>query len=146
MADEIDLLQRAGIEGLQIHRFEAQPEVERRDLRGGIAELHAAADGIGDVGGDRQVGGVGAALVDIEALADAVDRVIRIEIGQRVDLVDAAAVDRRGDELSGAKGVRSEEHTSELQSPMYLVCRLLLEKKKKKNEQPADVSSIYSTQ
>src|SRR5437764_786275 len=27
--------------------------------------------------------------------------------------------------------VRSEEHTSELQSPMYLVCRLLLEKKKR---------------
>src|SRR5437879_8419491 len=27
--------------------------------------------------------------------------------------------------------IRSEEHTSELQSPMYLVCRLLLEKKKK---------------
>src|SRR5437762_9175699 len=26
-------------------------------------------------------------------------------------------------------GMRSEEHTSELQSPMYLVCRLLLEKK-----------------
>src|SRR5437762_8713563 len=42
---------------------------------------------------------------------------------------------------SGAKPVplatrevekRSEEHTSELQSPMYLVCRLLLEKKNKK--------------
>src|SRR5437763_2430955 len=30
-----------------------------------------------------------------------------------------------------AEEVRSEEHTSELQSPMYLVCRLLLEKKKK---------------
>src|SRR5437879_10953536 len=28
-----------------------------------------------------------------------------------------------------AEEVRSEEHTSELQSPMYLVCRLLLEKK-----------------
>src|SRR5437879_12612027 len=28
--------------------------------------------------------------------------------------------------------LRSEEHTSELQSPMYLVCRLLLEKKKHK--------------
>src|SRR5437762_6033957 len=28
------------------------------------------------------------------------------------------------------KPPRSEEHTSELQSPMYLVCRLLLEKKK----------------
>src|SRR3712207_8258878 len=31
----------------------------------------------------------------------------------------------------GRRGVRSEEHTSELQSRQYLVCRLLLEKKKK---------------
>src|SRR5437879_9248978 len=30
---------------------------------------------------------------------------------------------------SAACFLRSEEHTSELQSPMYLVCRLLLEKK-----------------
>src|SRR5437762_4379966 len=30
--------------------------------------------------------------------------------------------------------LRSEEHTSELQSPMYLVCRLLLEKKNKFNK------------
>src|SRR5437762_9274755 len=29
---------------------------------------------------------------------------------------------------------RSEEHTSELQSPMYLVCRLLLEKKKDRKD------------
>src|SRR5437764_8494053 len=37
--------------------------------------------------------------------------------------------------LQGAAlGRRSEEHTSELQSPMYLVCRLLLEKKKKKKK------------
>src|SRR5258707_11576301 len=31
---------------------------------------------------------------------------------------------------SGTRNVRSEEHTSELQSRQYLVCRLLLEKKK----------------
>src|SRR3712207_6988678 len=31
-------------------------------------------------------------------------------------------------------GARSEEHTSELQSRQYLVCRLLLEKKKKRND------------
>src|SRR3712207_7028605 len=31
-------------------------------------------------------------------------------------------------------GSRSEEHTSELQSRQYLVCRLLLEKKKKKTQ------------
>src|SRR5690348_18104784 len=30
---------------------------------------------------------------------------------------------------------RSEEHTSELQSPVHLVCRLLLEKKKKESNQ-----------
>src|SRR6266481_6157081 len=34
--------------------------------------------------------------------------------------------------LSGAIEKRSEEHTSELQSQFHLVCRLLLEKKKKK--------------
>src|SRR3712207_7347038 len=39
-----------------------------------------------------------------------------------------------GDDTS--KELRSEEHTSELQSRQYLVCRLLLEKKKKKQGQP----------
>src|SRR5205823_12609276 len=33
-------------------------------------------------------------------------------------------------QADGSMGVRSEEHTSELQSLAYLVCRLLLEKKK----------------
>src|SRR5690348_18207292 len=33
--------------------------------------------------------------------------------------------------VNGARQHRSEEHTSELQSPVHLVCRLLLEKKKK---------------
>src|SRR5438876_3343628 len=38
--------------------------------------------------------------------------------------------------LPGRRGtpLRSEEHTSELQSPVHLVCRLLLEKKKKKKQ------------
>src|SRR3712207_8049766 len=41
------------------------------------------------------------------------------------------AVDRHGAGQDGLAGVdRSEEHTSELQSRQYLVCRLLLEKKK----------------
>src|ERR1017187_10548003 len=43
---------------------------------------------------------------------------------------------------------RSEEHTSELQSPMYLVCRLLLEKKNHNNkeyaaQQRADEGKTY---
>src|SRR5438552_14105003 len=37
---------------------------------------------------------------------------------------------------------RSEEHTSELQSPDHLVCRLLLEKKKKKKK----TNTLHTTQ
>src|SRR5690242_21849694 len=43
---------------------------------------------------------------------------------------------------------RSEEHTSELQSHVNLVCRLLLEKKKKKNrknlQQTKDIETLFS--
>src|SRR5437762_5564967 len=50
-----------------------------------------------------------------------------------VPLTDQVRIDREEiyDILDQMRtwSVRSEEHTSELQSPMYLVCRLLLEKK-----------------
>src|SRR5438552_9306631 len=38
--------------------------------------------------------------------------------------------------------VRSEEHTSELQSPDHLVCRLLLEKKNKKKVKHTNITTI----
>src|SRR5258707_1947424 len=38
---------------------------------------------------------------------------------------------------------RSEEHTSELQSRQYLVCRLLLEKKKKNRKHAASAQSLH---
>src|SRR3712207_7787562 len=44
------------------------------------------------------------------------------------------------EDLRSPPGNRSEEHTSELQSRQYLVCRLLLEKKKYTNQ-----SSLQST-
>src|SRR4051794_41556928 len=40
--------------------------------------------------------------------------------------------------LPGPLARRSEEHTSELQSPVHLVCRLLLEKKKEEDESVTD--------
>src|SRR5437764_8607600 len=50
-------------------------------------------------------------------------------------LLPAALTEVRDRDLTSTTGrQRSEEHTSELQSPMYLVCRLLLEKKKKKKK------------
>src|SRR3989440_1837543 len=60
-------------------------------------------------------------------------------LGNRVPLIILGG-DRHGEGLSGRHGrggltvARSEEHTSELQSRSDLVCRLLLEKKKKKIE------------
>src|SRR3712207_8589320 len=53
--------------------------------------------------------------------------------GQRHQVVPVTA-----DDVRGAGPVRSEEHTSELQSRQYLVCRLLLEKKKKNNTDTAN--------
>src|SRR5438552_14732865 len=49
------------------------------------------------------------------------------------DLVSLVGVDDDGQSIltNPPQSQRSEEHTSELQSPDHLVCRLLLEKKKK---------------
>src|SRR3989454_7457516 len=67
-------------------------------------------------GGRRQCGARGRALVHPRR--------------DRVDLRRAVLLRVR---LARPHGGRSEEHTSELQSPCNLVCRLLLEKKKKKH-------------
>src|SRR3712207_7660441 len=56
-----------------------------------------------------------------------------------IPLAEAGYIEALGDTSAGLVpagseslfGTRSEEHTSELQSRQYLVCRLLLEKKKK---------------
>src|SRR2546426_5777112 len=66
---------------------------------------------------------------------------------RRIRRADSLGRGRRGSQVSDRKAVygpddwqaepereRSEEHTSELQSPCNLVCRLLLEKKKKKKQ------------
>src|SRR5256885_10404161 len=55
-------------------------------------------------------------------------RSIAIEFSAQAKF-DVKALEWRKDEIE-----RSEEHTSELQSPCNLVCRLLLEKKKKKKK------------
>src|SRR5437762_10717863 len=64
------------------------------------------------------------------ALPRAADRARRSEepAAGRGDRGAAAA--GAGERVHRHAAPRSEEHTSELQSPMYLVCRLLLEKKK----------------
>src|SRR2546422_7234067 len=70
-------------------------------------------------------------LLDHEALDGKIGEVhadTRLQRGGGVRR-EAAVGQRAGDGLP--REVRSEEHTSELQSRLHLVCRLLLEKKKK---------------
>src|SRR5438552_14927703 len=57
---------------------------------------------------------------------------------------DRDPVPRRPQRWGGGVPKRSEEHTSELQSPDHLVCRLLLEKKKKKNRS-ASIPNKFNT-
>src|SRR3712207_6894283 len=51
----------------------------------------------------------------------------------------SSTLEKSGSCSVSARSFRSEEHTSELQSRQYLVCRLLLEKKKSHNTQPSCV-------
>src|SRR2546426_7182744 len=62
---------------------------------------------------------------DLEHAVESVPSVLRRALSDDGELLGP---ERQEDPLA----VRSEEHTSELQSPCNLVCRLLLEKKKKK--------------
>src|SRR2546426_3366110 len=65
--------------------------------------------------------------------ADAEARVVRLECFGHPHVVREGRRARvEHGELRARRAGRSEEHTSELQSPCNLVCRLLLEKKKKK--------------
>src|SRR3712207_8978545 len=52
-------------------------------------------------------------------------------LGQELRVPDHTTLSRRSRGFAGRRP-RSEEHTSELQSRQYLVCRLLLEKKKQR--------------
>src|SRR2546426_7154714 len=58
---------------------------------------------------------------------DADRRPVRAD--ERPGVFLAVVLKREAELLQAAIGARSEEHTSELQSPCNLVCRLLLEKK-----------------
>src|SRR5438445_13313261 len=64
-------------------------------------------------------------------IAQSSEGVSRLEIDPPVPITlsEEEQIDRL---YAGARIARSEEHTSELQSRQYLVCRLLLEKKKEK--------------
>src|SRR5437879_44815 len=102
-------------------------------LRSFASEVTRVAREVGSegiLGGQARVEGVSGTWKD---LTDSVNFMARNLTGQVRNIANVTTAVARGDlDKKITVDVRSEEHTSELQSPMYLVCRLLLEKKNKR--------------
>src|SRR2546422_5498374 len=83
--------------------------------------------------GQAHVEPAGAQVSPHGSAVRAATRVLGLPAALRAGLraADRDGLRRRADQAE-RRHVRSEEHTSELQSRLHLVCRLLLEKKKKK--------------
>src|SRR2546422_4968366 len=110
---------------------------------GNQADAHALGGGALDV---EPVARVRAVTRPVSRPHEGIDQVLPALVdedrdGTAADVVEPGAGeleplrrkirDRRRERQPGAQPRRSEEHTSELQSRLHLVCRLLLEKKKK---------------
>src|SRR3989475_2099850 len=125
-------------EGRQTFRFDTFGD---EAFWGDALQLHHA------IAGEKH-GGVGGGVspktalsvglkVDVDALPQALQDQLK---AGKVDLDDPATTLALL-KLNAVVGVRSEEHTSELQSQSNLVCRLLLEKKKRKKNRRRMISS-----
>src|SRR3712207_7343081 len=85
----------------------------------------------------RSVCGSAAAALS-QALTQATDSYAQRSLAEGLAAVAARLNPKQAAQVCG----RSEEHTSELQSRQYLVCRLLLEKKKNADTASLDISSV----
>src|SRR6266487_2681874 len=94
-----------------------------RLLRDRVAEAVRAADLLADTGS--------VVSLAVEALSAACPHGLAVSFQEVVhsDRTEETGVTKLQHSSEG-QNERSEEHTSELQSPVHLVCRLLLEKKK----------------
>src|SRR5207253_4980223 len=85
----------------------------------------------------RSKGGIGTSsrVVELAGESGSVGALVQSNFGGRLAIAGVPMDDLQSapsQQALGAPAMRSEEHTSELQSRGHLVCRLLLEKKKKK--------------
>src|SRR5256885_6869356 len=109
----------------------------RESIKGQMmARLQSQMGGSGD-GASNPLAGFGQQLAQglvsqfTEALVSPDGVMLMLEKGKPGKPTDVAAAGVGVDTQGGPPRKRSEEHTSELQSPCNLVCRLLLEKKKR---------------
>src|SRR3989441_2779139 len=69
--------------------------------------------------------------LDAKRVVRNIESALMAQLGMRIDHRKISVA-----QTADVRPIRSEEHTSELQSLAYLVCRLLLEKKKKSRTNP----------
>src|SRR2546426_6386958 len=142
---EIPELTRLGADVVIPEEFETSVEifarvlahynVARQDIERLVEQIRAShyqALRGGDGGGGGGGGGGAPSLGLVGGIPQMA--VERVRLGPDSTLAGKSLAETGLRTQTGA--LRSEEHTSELQSPCNLVCRLLLEKKKKKNAQP----------
>src|SRR5437867_8822509 len=136
----VDALQdREGVSG-QGHPADALPDLALVDSESGLGDgLERPADGILHAADPLPRQDAGLRLLDDLVLRFPTRAEVRVRHAHpdpAAEVLRAAVARRAGLQHAGRLEAveRSEEHTSELQSPYDLVCRLLLEKKKKKKD------------
>src|SRR5690348_6471825 len=119
------LFQRAKSQGMEIATLNTGTATKTQNLEVGTDYGTQGAQVAADIGKRPGQQNVGIITNAAGGIGDVIINAFKSHLPANVKVV-ATAFDA-GDP---SKTVRSEEHTSELQSPVHLVCRLLLEKKK----------------
>src|SRR2546425_1533185 len=131
----LDVLEDLKVERALVDLLDDRHPHRREERCGKVEWIQQAVDAVPDAvpdgerrqRGEHQVGS-GTEAIESERLASIGVALFDVEL-RSGDIEEADDPDRRVHAEPGE--LRSEEHTSELQSLAYLVCRLLLEKKKR---------------
>src|SRR5690625_5230576 len=121
-----------GVCGLVVALQALPPPPDERGPAPGAALVHGdikAGDVVVGADGSLAVADVGLARAVTEATAASTGNLLGTVACLSPEIITSGAADARADVYAVGIMLRSEEHTSELQSRGHLVCRLLLEKK-----------------
>ena len=98
-------MQRAVAVDRQGRRIGGKAETDAIVLCDGYRITYATTEGLGTVGTDGERTGIGLPAVEVEATANAIDRVIGICIGEGLDRIDLAGIECDTDMFAAAEKV-----------------------------------------
>src|SRR5687768_4817110 len=129
-----------GWQFLQKYQFKGLENVRVEPRGGGQDAGDSASFPVAEYGGTIKIASFNIQVFGRSKIAQPAVMQVLCDVARRFDVIAIQEVRAREDDilprfvaqLNQGNSKRSEEHTSELQSRLHLVCRLLLEKKKKK--------------